>query len=398
MPDVYIQNLTKRKETQEVALKTLRKNGIDVQLNGSEVTSISVINKAKMKNHCFVFEESLLQDSFFIRLLKELINCGINCALQVGDFIYEYVLKPFRREENNKVSDPVENKNNQNEWETLSKANSIINLEEIEASEVNSKIEVNKVNNEDDEFCIINKTDCEGMNKEFSIKKSEVNSFEDTLTSKVNLAKFIKDKILGHLPQTVRNGGLGGGFERGTILIKGLTQQEACAIYEFLKPNGAAASYQRLSTHGDLVWGVDLDQNQYILTKDGRKFRHLLFSMPQPYEGEIHDASEAPILEKVQHYVTDSEYKDKPFYIRLKPESYGMNDVLSIIGHSVGYLHTRIFSGYKQKPGYYGEGEKSKNGEFVIDLRNPAKQEMIEPIFNKNKSNLKVQNLDIKNS
>jgi hypothetical protein len=292
-------------------------------------------------------------------------------------------LKPFRHEEGDKSNDgSIGNENNQDKSKL--KEDDFVIIEKKDYEE--SKPKISEVKNENDDFCIIDKNECEDV--------AEVSKVAATLTNKTKLAKFIQAEILGHLPQTVRNGSPGGKFERGTILIKGLTQQEACAIYEFLKPNGAAASYQRLSTHGDLIWGVDLDQSQYIPSKDGGKFRHLLFSMPQPYEGEIEHADKVPALEKINQYVTDSEYKDKPFYIRLKPESYGMNDVLSIIGHSASYLHTRIFSGYKEKPGYYGEGKKSKNGEFIIDAGNISKQNTIEPIFNKHANHFSAQNVN----
>ncbi len=380
MPDIDIKSRPGKIETQEEALKTLQHNGVDIALNNKGEISIDATKY--QANTCFVFDESLLQDSFFIRLLKELVNYGIHCALQVGDIIYEYILKPFRHEEGNKSNDvSIGNENDQDKSKVdLKNANEddfvIIEKKDYEESEPKTS----KVKNENDEFCIIDKNEYEDVEK--------VGKVAATLTNKAKLAKFIQDEILGQEPQTVRNGSPGGTFERGTILIKGLTQQEACAIYEFLKPNGAAASYQRLSTHGDLIWGVDLDQSQYIPSKDGGKFRHLLFSMPQPYEGEIEHADNVPALEKINQYVTDSKYKDKPFYIRLKPESYGMNDVLSIIGHSASYLHTRIFSGYKEKPGYYGEGKKSKNGEFIIDAGNISKQNTIEPIFNKNANHL----------
>lgn len=379
MPDIYITSLPSQEETQKEAVKTLQHNGVDVALNNKGEISIDATKY--QANTCFVFDESLLQDSFFIRLLKALVNGGIHCALQIGDIIYEYILKPFRHEEDNKADDTIANENNQDKSKVDLKNTTEDDLVIIEKKDYEeSKPKTSEVKNENDDFCIIDKNECEDV--------EEVSKVAATLTNKAKLAKFIQAKILGHSPQTVRSGSPGGAFERGTILIKGLTQQEACAIYEFLKPNGAAASYQRLSTHGDLIWGVDLDQSQYIPSKDGGKFRHLLFSMPQPYEGEIEHADNVPALEKINQYVTDSKYKDKPFYIRLKPESYGMNDVLSIIGHSASYLHTRIFSGYKEKPGYYGEGKKSKNGEFIIDAGNISKQNTIEPIFDKNANHL----------
>ena len=110
MPDIYITSLPSQEETQKEAVKTLQHNGVDVALNNKGEISIDATKY--QANTCFVFDESLLQDSFFIRLLKALVNGGIHCALQIGDIIYEYILKPFRHEEDNKADDTIANENN----------------------------------------------------------------------------------------------------------------------------------------------------------------------------------------------------------------------------------------------------------------------------------------------
>ncbi|GGF93452.1 MULTISPECIES: hypothetical protein [Cysteiniphilum] len=198
---------------------------------------------------------------------------------------------------------------------------------------------------------------------------------ETVLTDKVKIAQFIKDSILGYEPIAIRANGLGGGFERGTILIKGLTQAQAKQIYAFLNNATRSESYQRISTHGDLVWGVDLPDHSYIQTPI-ETFRHVLFSMPKPYDDSDLDldkygsslTSEIPSIDEVAQYVNDNRFVDKPFYIRLKPESYGFNDYLSQFGHALSYVKSKLDSSYKTKPGYYGEGDKSSNGSFVIDI------------------------------
>ena len=194
--------------------------------------------------------------------------------------------------------------------------------------------------------------------------------------------------VFSKLPQNSKENGLGGGFERGTFLIKGLSQRQAKYIFRTLQQSSI---YNRASTHGKMIFGLDLEPRDYVTTQN-ETFRHVLFSFPLPYKG-TEDTSEKldsgtyslqammdkhpndkNNLNEYEQMLNDEQYQDHLFYFHLKPESYGTADLASIAGHSYSYLNTRVFSQYKKEPGYYGENTKSENGSFVIDVSQDPKE------------------------
>lgn len=171
-----------------------------------------------------------------------------------------------------------------------------------------------------------------------------------------------------------------GPFASGVLLIKGLTQAEARDIHRYLT---SLNPYSRVSSHGDLTNGVDLEfESQHItVTKDGGyydTYRHVLFSNPKPYrDGDDLNSGESSIVDDsfTEDVYTDRRFEDIPFYLRIKPESYGTRYWYDFTMHSLSYASSRLnpWATYKAEAGYYGDGKsnmsKNHNGCFVVDVR-----------------------------
>ncbi len=136
-----------------------------------------------------------------------------------------------------------------------------------------------------------------------------------------------------------------------------------------------SGSYIRISTH-PMPFGIDLNERQYIKTAR-ETFRHVLFGVPIPQSmynafitkdgvntKGIADKMKSDKAHKldfakglVDYFSDDNEkkYQKEKFIMMIKPESYGTQDVGHKVMHALDYVSTRLDSGYKKTPFYYGE-------------------------------------------
>ena len=196
-------------------------------------------------------------------------------------------------------------------------------------------------------------SDKKGSDKEVELSKNE--DFIKTIVNDFNIENLIK-QVVGRSPDDPnekKEGPMKGPFERGVVIINGLNENQAKEITTYLK---GLEQYERKSTHGDLVNGHDLDEKDYVQTKN-EIFRTVIFSYPKKYTERTDLNDGAGCKEESENY-----------YFRIKPESYGMNNKADIAWHSLDYIYTRIYNKYKVNPGYYGDGNSNCKGNKNADI------------------------------
>jgi len=191
-----------------------------------------------------------------------------------------------------------------------------------------------------------------------------------------------------------------GAFVNGVLLIAGMTQEQAKQAHQWLRHHDSAVepTYSRHSSHPGMYHGADLADTEHVVVYKcpnkkahprGQKgceqhdtYRTVLTSVPKPYKaGDNLNAGESSIAVegdgtynngKLREFAYDGEkYANDMFFIRIKPESWGMKKPKHIAMHTLSLGNSWFNSAYKKEPQYYGDGHRIKgngNGCLTVDL------------------------------